>query len=92
MFEINSNAWNAIRNYEEKKEYDEELELLKSKTRSQRIREMNAKLKGLNCQICGTEIFTEIWSTTQAAPKFCHKLSCKSEGKRRTNRKSKDSV
>jgi hypothetical protein len=90
MFEINTKAWDAIKNYEDNKEYDEELELLKSQTRTQRIREMNDKLKGKKCLVCNSEIHVEIWSTTQAAPRYCHRLSCKSEGKRRTNKKSRE--
>lgn len=92
MFEINPKAWDAIRNYEENKEYSEELELLKSQTRTQRLRDMNAKLKDKKCIICGSDIHVEIWSTTQAAPRYCHRLSCKTEGKRRTNKKYRDAM
>lgn len=92
MFEINVKAWDAIKNYDENKEYDEELELLKSQTRTQRLRDMNAKLKDKKCIICGSDIHVEIWSTTQAAPRYCHRLTCKAEGKRRTNKKYRDAT
>lgn len=86
---MNETAWTALREYEDSVEQEKEYQELKAKAQIARARERSAQLQGLSCKICGGTIHVEVWNTWQAKPSYCHKVSCKTEGKRRNNANSR---
>jgi hypothetical protein len=82
-----------IEKIEYDREYTEELrdmELsVRMEIRKKDAADWKAKTKDLKCQICGGDIHVERVVTTQAVPKYCHKLSCKAKAKAENSRRSK---
>lgn len=83
----------AIEQIDGDKEYREELRDMELSVRME-IRKRDAaewkrKTTGLKCAICGGDIHVERVISTQAIPKYCHKLSCKAAGKAKNTRDSK---
>ena len=89
MYQMNEKAWKAIKNFEEEIEEENEYQELKAMAHIARAKERSKQFQGLSCKICGGTIHVEMWNTWQAKPSYCHKISCKAEGKRRNNQKYK---
>lgn len=83
----------AIEQMDGDKEYHEELRDMELSVRME-IKKRDAaewkrKTTGLKCGICGGDIHVERVISTQAIPKYCHKLSCKAAAKAKNTRDSK---
>jgi len=81
-------------------EIDEEIEYLKSdaaaarsainaEMRNRDAKRFSERTKNIQCAICGVKIVVERVSTTQAVPKYCHKVSCAAKGKAINNKASR---
>lgn len=82
-----------IERIEYDREYQEELRDMELSVRME-IRKRDAaewkrKTQDLKCGICSGPIYVERVVTTQAIPKYCHKLSCKNAAKAKNTRESK---
>ena len=84
---------NAIERIDGDRDYQEELRDMELSVRME-IRKRDAaewkrKTQDLKCGICSGPIYVERVVSTQAIPKYCHKLSCKSAAKAKNSRDSK---